>query len=193
MTKKPEILNEEYLVQRKNGLRYKKYAKGPFTGIVLSFHQNGLLKSRVKYIYGRPPGPNVEFLEEECPNLYEEFNEKGQLIQAGNYNQEGNSLSILFNEEGEIDLRVTYFKKNKPNTRLIESFNKGYLESRVTYYPDARRLRIKHGLEETYYENGQLRLKSHWKNGKLHGLNEYFDEQGNLTKSETWENEKLIK
>lgn len=37
-----------------------------------------------------------------------------------------------------------------------------------------------HGLEESYYENGQLWSKSTYKDGKRHGLDEFYDIYGNL-------------
>ena len=33
MTKKPEIVKEEDLIKRKDGLYYKKYTKDPFTAV----------------------------------------------------------------------------------------------------------------------------------------------------------------
>ena len=47
MTKKPEIVKEEDLIQRKDGLYYKKYARVPFTGISERFWENGQLKGKI--------------------------------------------------------------------------------------------------------------------------------------------------
>ena len=39
---------------------------------------------------------------------------------------------------------------------------------------------IKDGVVETFNENGQLRNRKNYKDGKRHGLWEYFDRDGNL-------------
>ena len=45
------------------------------------------------------------------------------------------------------------------------------------------------GLSEEFHENGQLKMRGNFKDGKLNGLSEYFDnEDGNLTSTETWRN-----
>ena len=49
-----------------------------------------------------------------------------------------------------------------------------------------------HGLYEYYYENGQLKIRGNYNNGKRNGPFEYFDEDGNLTKTETYEEGELI-
>jgi len=47
------------------------------------------------------------------------------------------------------------------------------------------------GLHEYFHDNGQLRFRENFKNGKRHGLWEYFDEEGNLIKSENWNKGRL--
>ena len=98
MTQQPEILNEEYLVQRKNGLRYKKYAKGPFTGIQESFYENNnpfilrpFLMSRTNFGYGKLDG------------LGERFHENGQLEYIGNYKDgKKDGPWEFFDEDGNL-------------------------------------------------------------------------------------------
>ena len=51
---------------------------------------------------------------------------------------------------------------------------------------------MKDGLFETFWDNGQVRLRSNYKDGKPDGLWEYYDEEGNLTKTEEWKDGKLI-
>ena len=43
---------------------------------------------------------------------------------------------------------------------------------------------MKDGLVEEFYENGQLKNRTNYRDWKQHGLWEYFDEDGNLTKTE---------
>ena len=47
------------------------------------------------------------------------------------------------------------------------------------------------GLGERFYENGQLERRKNWKDGKEDGLWEWFDDNGQLTKTETWKNGEL--
>ena len=68
-----KILNKKDLLVRANGLAYKKYAKGPFTGTAVSFHNNSQLKSRQSYKYGLPNGS------------YEVYFENGKLREKGEY------------------------------------------------------------------------------------------------------------
>ena len=51
---------------------------------------------------------------------------------------------------------------------------------------------MKDGLIEEFYENGQLKSKGNYKDGKEDGLWEYFDEDGKETKTEEWKGGKLI-
>ena len=48
------------------------------------------------------------------------------------------------------------------------------------------------GLTELYYENGQLSIKSNFKNGEQHGLLKYFSEDGSLQRSSKYENGEMI-
>lgn len=68
-----KVLNKEDLLVRANGLAYKKYAKGPFTGTAVSFHNNGQLKTKESYKYGRLVGN------------YEEYFKNGKLKKRGIY------------------------------------------------------------------------------------------------------------
>ena len=50
---------------------------------------------------------------------------------------------------------------------------------------------IKDGLYERYHENGQLRIKATYKDGKLNGPFEKYYENGQLEKKATYEDGKL--
>ena len=49
------------------------------------------------------------------------------------------------------------------------------------------------GLVEEKWDNGQLRLKRTYKNGRLEGVEEWYYENGRLRRKETYKNGKLIK
>ena len=44
------------------------------------------------------------------------------------------------------------------------------------------------GLWEWFHRNDQLWVRGNYKDGEQDGLWEFFDEDGNLTETETWEN-----
>ena len=103
--KQEKILNEEYFVRKKNGLIYKKYAKGPFTGLVEEFYENNnpfilrpFLMRRNNYRYGKLDG------------LSEFFQENGQLQNRNNYkNGETQGLWESFHENGKVEYRENFF------------------------------------------------------------------------------------
>ena len=49
MTKKPEIVKEEDLIQRKDGLLYKNDSNYPYTGVVEYFKKNTIVQIRTFY------------------------------------------------------------------------------------------------------------------------------------------------
>jgi antitoxin component YwqK of YwqJK toxin-antitoxin module len=70
------------------------------------------------------------------------------------------------------------YKKNSdtPFTGIEESFHEnGQLMVRTNYKNGQQE-----GLYEWFYENGQLSWRGNYKNGKQDGLWEYFDSDGNL-------------
>ena len=52
---------------------------------------------------------------------------------------------------------------------------------------------MKDGLIEEFYDNGQLRFKRNYKDGKKDGLQENYDEDGRLYKKENYKDGHLIK
>jgi antitoxin component YwqK of YwqJK toxin-antitoxin module len=48
------------------------------------------------------------------------------------------------------------------------------------------------GLWEWFYENGNIRWRTPFKEGKEDGIAEWFDEQGNITETRHWKDGKLI-
>ena len=73
MQTKSVYINHKDLYRRTNGLMYKKYAKGPFTGTAVSLYNNGQVKTKESYKYGRLFG------------VYEEFFKNGRLKQHAVY------------------------------------------------------------------------------------------------------------
>ncbi len=48
------------------------------------------------------------------------------------------------------------------------------------------------GIEEVFYKNGNIRERMPFKAGKMDGIEEWFDEQGNITETRLWKDGKLI-
>ena len=88
------------------------------------------------------------------------------------------SIKEEFHENGQLKSRINYQSKNDGGKEH------GLYE---TYYENGQ-LRVKgnvkdgkgHGLFEVYYENGQLRSKGNMKDGYEHGLRETYYENGQL-------------
>ena len=98
MTQQPEILNEEYFVLRKNGLIYKKYAKGPFTGLVEEFYENNN-----PFILRPFPCRIRNFRYGKLDGLSEWFKENGRVTMRLNFkNGLLNGVWERFYENGQL-------------------------------------------------------------------------------------------
>ena len=72
MTKKPETIKEEDLIE-KYGVMYKEYSRKPFTGYAVDYHENGQLQFKCNWKDGKRNG------------LLESYHDNGQLKTKGNY------------------------------------------------------------------------------------------------------------
>ena len=87
MTKKPETVKEEDLIQRKDGLYYKKDAKVPFTGVSKQFHRINMYRDE-PFKFSRKKGEFLTYKNYKNGNTHgsaETFFSNGQLKQKGNY------------------------------------------------------------------------------------------------------------
>ncbi len=95
-------------------------------------------------------------------------------------------------EKRAEELRIYVEKKRisdaKPSVQEVSHPN-GKLKKR-TNYQSVNDGGKKHGLEESYYENGQLERKGSWKDGKQHGLEESYHENGQLERKGSWKDGK---
>ena len=89
-----------------------------------------------------------------------------------------------------VNLYFVSPKSQKESTQNRGKIKKGIREGKWTgWYPNGQlslRSNYKNGkldgLEETYYENGQLWNRKHYKNGKSVGKWKYYNEDGTLDK-----------
>ena len=63
----------------------------------------------------------------------------------------------------------------------------GNIQIRTTFKEDK-----KDGIEEVFYSNGNIRMRISHKEGKADGTQNFYDEQGNITETRHWKNGKLI-
>lgn len=176
MTKKPEIVNREDLIQRKDGLYYKKYTKDPFTGISEEFWENGKIKSKNNYKSGHLKfselfyptwSSKTNYKNNECHGLDYHFDKDGRLVSKSNYkNGKMHGPSELFNDNGQLEGKSNYKngKKHGPSVWILD----GQLRLRNNYKNG-----ILHGTSEYFLDCGDF-LKGNYKNGKKHGLFECF-------------------
>ena len=76
------------------------------------------------------------------------------------------------------------------NLKLIETYyDEAKTKVNERYYVDKNYLR--QGLYEQFYENGQLRRRCTYKDGKLNGLYKSFHENGKLEERFTFKNDEL--
>jgi antitoxin component YwqK of YwqJK toxin-antitoxin module len=72
-----------------------------------------------------------------------------------------------------------------------EFYSNGQLKTK-TNHQSKNDGRDKHGLFESFHENGQLSVRGNWKDGNREGLFEWFDEDGYLILIMTFKNGELV-
>ena len=197
MTKNSETVKEEDLIQRKDGLYYKKYAKVPFTGSMKIFRKvdpngqsrvNSQTWKNINYKKGKPEGlyesfwlnGNLHFRgntkKGKFEGPFETFYSTGELNYKSHYRHgyldglfetnayRGAYISLEKIEKKELVLKIgrdfkymlSYLKNKKiPTTNCI-----GFYQLWFT------RISVKDGVWEYFYDNGKLKTRIKFKNGK---------------------------
>ena len=169
------------------------YKEGKKDGLRNEYHENGQLKEEFNYKEGKKDGLRKAYYENGKLRLKTNYkNDKldGILMQY-------TSLGILFwkenfkdgkkdgldewydSENGQLETRTNY--KNGEFDAFIDgvftyNFGNSQKISTIETYKDGK----KDGLEESFYENGQLEYQKNYKDGKEDGLFEGFYENGQL-------------
>lgn len=170
-----KTLTIDDLVKRED-LYYKKFTDIPFTGKVtglengtfrkgnrngewLTFYENGQLKFKRNYKYGKPVG------------LWEQYHSNGQLKKRGIYKDgKPDGFWIGYYSNGQLWVKQNY--KDGKSVGLHETYREnGLLWNKFNFTDEGRE-------EERYYENGQLNQKSILKDGIL--FHEFYYENGQL-------------
>ncbi len=123
----------------------------PYSGKVVSYHENGQIKKSETYKNGNPHGP------------YKSYYENGQLWQSGNKDKRGRIHGSYkrYYENGQLECSVNI--KNFKKVGLSEIYyENGQLKSSCNYKDGEL-----DGLFERYDKNGQLKSSQNYKDGKL--------------------------
>ena len=80
---------------------------------------------------------------------------------------------------------ITYYKGEPFTGEIFRNYDNGQLKAKINY-TDGKY----DGLSEGYYKNGQLKSKRYWKDGKLDGLEEGYYKNGQLGFKGYWKDGK---
>ena len=154
----------------RNGTYYPINSDKPYSGKIVSYYENGQLKSSTGLKNGE--------LDGLCENYYE----NGQLESSSTY-KDGklDGLMELFKINGKLNLLIN-FKEGKEDGEYKSYYENGQLQQSVRYKNGEY-----HGLKVGYYENGQLSSLESYKNGEQDGLFESYYENGQLESSGNYE------
>ena len=115
-----KIIDESDLVERKD-IHYQINSDKPFTGSVVSYHENGQVKTSGTYKKGLKEG------------LFEEFYDNGQILTSVNYFMSGKEgVENIFFENGNINF-INNYKNNLFNGVKQTYFENGQVELREIY------------------------------------------------------------
>jgi len=168
MINKPEIVKED-LIQKKNGLFYKKNERVPLTGAKERFYENGQLKYKGNFKDGKQVG------------LWKFYYDAGQLSSKGVFkNGKPDGLIEKYYENGQLRRKIN-FKEGQIADQLIELLDEdGRIIERENYKDG-----LKHGIYERYdidkrkkYDSKRLMFRCNYKKGKQHGIGETFYSEG---------------
>ena len=140
---------------------------------IVEYHSNKTIKKISHH------QDNTNFLDGE----YSEFDEKGMLICHGTYND--NLKHGIWNSKYDG----------------VRTYNNGSIEGTcINFYPHGSVKRmcqtcnnVHHGIYESRYENGKLRMSCHYVYGKIQGDYKKYNDEGKLIEHFEYDNDKIIK
>ena len=90
-------------------------------------------------------------------------------------------------EKSYIEVRkgITYYKGEPFTGEIFRNYDNGQLKAKINY-TDGKY----DGLSEGYYKNGQLKGKNYWEDGKRDGLEEGYYKNGQLKFKGYWKDGK---
>ena len=158
-----EVVEAKGLVYR-NKTYYEVNSNTPFTGVLLTYHQNGLVDERVTFKDGKRDGSREKYFM------------NGQLMVDSNYkNGKPDGFYESYWYDGRPWLKQNW--KDGEADGIWETYNKGRLYTRENYKDDEL-----DGISERYsLENGRLISRKYYKNDELDGIAEIYSEDGTGT------------
>jgi antitoxin component YwqK of YwqJK toxin-antitoxin module len=159
------------------------YKGGKEDGIEEGFYKNGNIESRTLYVEGEKNGIEEWFDEQgniESRTPYKEGKEDG--IEEC-FDEQGNITETRHWKDGEL------IEETKPKlTPYVEYHDNGNVYVKGQKNSGGQ----EEGIWEWFFENGNIRLRTPFKEGKEDGIEEWFHPNGNITKTRLWKDGKLI-
>lgn len=180
--------------------------------ITRTYFDDGTLKSKADYLDGDwitgTPINEWLYLDEEKRVLesaifsedtynatYTDYHDNGEIEI---FRQDKGAIGFFFNPEDDPNLESSRKFYNKDGVMERQSKGVGDLIE-ITTYLDGNRDKvfnskmvdeklIRHGIQKSYYPNGEVQLESYFKDDLMHGTFKTFNEKGELERSTTYEN-----
>ena len=158
----------------RNETTYEVNSDTPFTGVSLTYHENGQVEVRITFKDGNQDG------------LLERYFENGQLALTENYtNGNFDGLAEAYFENGTVRLTRNYTNGNLDGLR-----ERYYANGQLAFMGNYTNGNLD-GLQEEYFENGTVRLTGNYTNGNLDGLREAYFADGTVSLTENYANGEL--
>lgn len=156
----------ELELNRQNSKYYKKGESTPYTGEKKTYNDEGEVKIVATYEDGV-----------EVSNIYYDDYSKG--IKSTEDLKKGDINERIMYDDGIITYHSIQNMKESYGEDREYSFE-GILQKVNRYIGIYMKDRKPHGIQEEYYENGNLMKRVEYRNGNLHGIYEEYDEEGKL-------------
>ncbi len=198
-----EVSQDEWQERDKNGqiistlndssVETKSYKNGVLHGMAsLTFPKSNALKEKSEYIDGEIVKKTLfsfsglplreELYEEDSRTTITVWSSKGAPIFIEEYHGESLISGKYFSLKNQLESSIVNgkgerLKKNETGTLLSkDTFDKGSIVSRITYYPTGEVETISnfqdydlHGPQKTFSPEGALVREANWENGELEG------------------------
>ena len=182
-----------------DGMCYYKKDMSLITGLVYLMGTNGESRETL-YLDGKKNGLEITWFKEIGSQIIKQstysngkldgemsqWHENGQLAATGYFkNGELDGEIKTYFENGYIHL-VRYLKNGLKNgSEKLFNEKPYYLKFESNYLDD-----LKHGIEKSYNENGNIMFESNYLRGKKEGISQMFWSNGSLASESTYKNGK---
>jgi len=159
------------------------YKNGKEDGIEEVFYENGNISMRIPYKEGKMDGIREWFDKQWNIKARIPFKEGKEDGIAEWFDEQGNITETRVCKNGEV-IEIT-----KPElTPHIEYYGNGNVKVKGQRNSKGQR----EGIWEWFFENGNIRCRTPYKEGNMDGIEECFDEQGNITATSHWKDGEVI-